>query len=305
MYKITDFNNWNSEVSELQEWKGELKWDPDSSPEAWEHYKKYYTTEHWRELEKYDLDRPTFFNFINNYGYINKPIKEYNRWYALEKEVQVNANGYYEPCLRLGGETDFNFKKARGKYKKNKYRTFCDIIKKSGLSREKRKDALELLETCNKMHYSPLNFSLIQTVGNLQSFKNEGLIVETEKYENLDRLDTFVYYLSEFYKENQEKRAESSIIKRQRNRKIFGRPMSEENVKSLINYLNSFEDIYDYCNKIYFIKINDEEKGENDFIQKLIKSGEKILETGDDIVEYMKLAGEFWKIKKAYFESVG
>lgn len=299
--KSKSIHNWEASVPNAQYWAGTLKWDVDSSPKAWAHYQKYYTIEHWPGLRKYDLNNPVFFEALKN-KYINSPLSEYNRCYALETGVEPNSKGYYASCLRLGGETDFNFKEIKYNDRKNKYKRFYELIKTSKFSRNKRQQAIALLDKCKNMHDSLLNFSLIQTMGGLQLFKSEGLIREEGDYEYFDRLDTLIYYLDIYYKMEPEEREKSEIIMRQK-----ARPkMRSDNVDALKkDYLDTFADIYEYCDKVYFIKINKEVKyTENDFVQKLIESGKKELRSGDDVIEYMELAVEFWKKKREYFENI-
>lgn len=294
-------HNWENCVPDAQAWVGTLKWEADSSPEAWAHYQKYYTVEHWPEWEKYNINNPVFFTAWKN-RYINIPMSEYNRYYALRTGVEPDVNGYYTACLRLGGETDFNFKEVKYKIYSNKYKKFLELIKKSDFNRNESKQAIALLDKCKSMHHSLLNFSLMQTMGGLQLFKGEGLIREEGGYENLDRLDTFIYYLDMYYKMESEKREESEIIKRQK-----ARPkMSASNVDALKkDYLDLFGDIYTYCEMVYFIKISDEERdSEKDFVKQLIESGKNELRSGDDVVKYMKLAVEFWRKKQEYFENI-
>lgn len=62
--------------------------------------------------------------------------------------------------------------------------------------------------------------------------------------------------------------------------------------------MNSFIDIYDYCNKIYLL---DEKK----FVDRIIYEGKLQIKTPDDVKRYMLLALDFWdkkeqNIKKIY-----
>ena len=136
------------------------------------------------------------------------------------------------------------------------------------------------------MHHTLTNFSLMLSTGNMQGFK--GLICD-------DRLDRFIYFLERYYTEPDKQNTHIASF------------ATENNRPALINYLNSFEDVYDYCQKIYFIS---DEK----LIKKLINSGKQpitgaIDENGNEIspeqrvIEYMELAIEFWEAKAAYFDN--
>ena len=116
-----------------------LHFDPDSSPKAWEHYRKYYTDDFWKV---YDLNSPVFFSnvFDDNtigfkcgkknvkndtwYNYVDSPIQNGNRLIAITKPTdfivdEYSGCKYYSERLRLGGEVDFNFNdKHTHKFKK-------------------------------------------------------------------------------------------------------------------------------------------------------------------------------------------
>ena len=123
------------------------------------------------------------------------------------------------------------------------------------------------------MHHNILNFSLIQSIGNLQGFKG--------RYCD-DRLDRFVFFLKMYYETPEKEK--TCIIS----------CASNENREGLIQYLDSFESVYDYCKKVYFIQ-------ENSFVDKLCKTGSGILKASSDVIEYMELAQEYWAIKEDYF----
>lgn len=272
------FGEWKKEVSGRLEWKGiKIEWDPDSSPEAWEHYKKYYTPEHWELLDQYggkglaDSDPLSV-----GKGGLYAPQIEIGCPYdkKCDKPCSAKKKDGQELLLRLRGETDFNFKEDQKRPKKDKYGKLKGILwrkppKIDNYNLEEARDlAIELLNKCKEMHHSLLNFSLLQSVGAMQLFKGTGL----------DRPDTFIYYLDRYF-EGKDKR----ILEK-----------SRKNKDCLIQYLASFTDIYDYCEKVYFIK-------DDDFVQEMIESGGKKLLSGDDVVEYMKLAIEFWERKRRYF----
>lgn len=245
----------------------ELDFAADSSPQAWEHYKKYWSG----NFDKYNLDNPCFFNYVSSkkqYG--NKPKKKNNCLYALLK----NSNDY-KPQLRLGGETDFNFSDKRAEHFKT---LIC-------LEDNNKQENLKLLKRCQKMHNDYFNFSLMQTMGNMQGFK--GRWCE-------DRLDRFLYFLNQYY--------ELSIEDRQKNADAIAEKSviilfaTKPNRKYLVEYLNEFSNIYDYCKKVYLI-------GDEDFVDELIVNGSKPINTGSDVRAYMDIAIRFWEKKERYFKN--
>ena len=260
-----------------QEWNGQtIRFDPDSSPAAWEHYKKYYIENDQCVLGNYNFEKLNLYNYYKDVGnksglfknnewknYINSPFnnsKRYNRLFALSNNTKTECENSKEYCgasSRLGGECDFNFNDK-------KQTLFKAIICGDKAAEEK-------LEKCSKNHHTLINFSLMQGMGNMQSVKG------CNKY---DRLDVFVYQLSLYFLG-----ISSNIMN----------CSSDENRGALISYLNSFENIYDYMNKVYFIK-------KETFINKIIEQGQLPINTCDDVVRYMDLANEFWSEKEDYFK---
>ena len=263
-------------INSKQKYKNQtFSFDPDSSPDAWEFYNKIYSKDHWPEIETYEICTPTFFTYYKAtgkqgkksistgewYNYLDiSSTSGYNRLYAIAKDQIPIYNRrtrikYYKACSRLSGEVDFNFN--------HKHSPFFEKL----LLSENR--ALNNLEHCKEMHHNLLNFSLMQTMGNLQGFK--GIFCD-------DRLDRFLFFLDKYYKLDLSKRNHSPIIKN-----------AGLNSCSLMDYLSNFNDAYDYCNKIYFI----DEK----LLNKLLINGEKEINTADDVERYLSLACEYWETK--------
>ncbi len=279
----------NNKIESNQSFRGiNYNFDADSSPKAWEHYNKVYTKEHWNGINCYNVNNPSFFEYIRNGYYVNEPLSYYNSLFALPKELvestDLNGNKYYQACLKLRGETDFNFNQY-------KYPVFKKILFTAYIDKKIDKDKLEEnfknLDYCNNMHHNLLNFSLIQSSGNMQGYKSKGVLLSRNKYEYLDRLDSFVFLLDAYYKLDEKARKTAEIIKN----------AGEYNNANLENYLNSFSCIFDYCKKIYFID-------NKDFINKLIKNGEKPINNADDVHRYIEFAKEYWDIKKKIFEEI-
>lgn len=96
----------------------------------------------------------------------------------------------------------------------------------------------------------------------------------------MDRFDSFVYFLNQYYN-SKDKHA---ILK----------PYNTVNKDLLIKYLDEFEDVFDYCAKVYFIT-------DRFFIQELIQHGGKPMDSGHRVVEYMDLACRYWKLKEEVY----
>lgn len=266
----------NTKIAARQLWNEQIiNFDPDSSPAAWEHYKKYYIKNGHVILGNYNFKKLNFYNYYRNIGdesgifknnewknYINCPSnnkKRYNRLFALSNTTKTECKNSKEYCCassRLGGECDFNFN--------CKKQTLFKAMICGDNAAEKK------LEKCNANHHTLINFSLMQGMGNMQSVKGN------DKH---DRLDVFVHQLSLYFS-----REQSNIMT----------CTSGKNKDALISYLNNFNNIYDYMEKVYFIK-------NETFIDKIIEQGQLPMNTCDDVVRYMDLANEFWSEKEYYF----
>jgi hypothetical protein len=124
----------------------------------------------------------------------------------------------------------------------------------------------EFLEYCSGKHHTLLNFSIMAATGGMNNFKGSN---------PFDRLDTFVYHLNQYFTVNAQL--------------IFSD--SGRNMEPLRNFLDTFDDVYDYCKKIYFI--NDKK-----FVERIIYEGKMPLEKPEDVIRYMKLAKDFWSKKQ-------
>lgn len=268
----------NEKISDKQKWENkDLYFEPDSSPKAWEHYKKYYleTSSKGFIKENYNFDNLFFYNKYDKVGltkgyhknkkwlnYTNLPLTnstKYNRLFALEKNTEIIRDykvDYCEAANRFGGECDFNFNEK-------KVKLFEEIIGENQY-------ALKQLNRCKDNHHRLVNFSLIQAIGNMQGFKGRN---------RFDRLDTFILKLHHYFSGLSEEILTSS---------------SDSNKPELIAFLNKFKDVYEYCKEIYFIE---DEK----FVRKIIKQGKLPIENCEDVVRYMNLAEEFWNKKEFYF----
>lgn len=192
-----------------------LDFEPDSSPMAWEHYRKYYS------FPDYDFDNLCFYNHckeVKNKYFVNKPKSEGNRLYALAKNTIIE-NGFCESTTRLGGDTDFNFNNKKAIL-------FRRIIgNDSGI--------LAQLDRCVNKHHTLVNFSLMQAMGDMQGQKGE---------DPFDRFDVFVFNLDRFFSG-----LPNNILNSSR--------ASDSNKKHLSLFLKQkYNNVYDYMRKTYFIK---------------------------------------------------
>lgn len=236
--------SYNSPISAKQNGKS---YDTDSSPLAWEHYKRVYTSKHWPLITEFDLTNIATYDDLYGNGFKNKDIRLLA---GIKQTSPYSIKGKLWSKFTLGGDCDFNF-------------NYFKVDKFKKILGESNKD----LEYCSRKHHTLLNFSIMAATGRMNNFKNS--------IDPLDRLDTFVYHLNQYFTMNSQL--------------IFSE--SGLNKEPLRNFLDSFDDVYDYCKKIYFI--NDKK-----FVERIIYEGKMPLKKPEDVKRYMKLAKDFWSEKQ-------
>ncbi|MBZ2406161.1 hypothetical protein [Liquorilactobacillus hordei] len=238
--------------------QNEKKYDPDSSPKSWEQYAASY--KHSYSLySEFGFENPEYATW-ENCNYVNKAdIKvTYQRLYAFSRDGgKFNAKPH---VFRLGGETDWNFKEAE--LQENKFGRLSKLIKKD--------DSKKNLVECKNMYHTLLNFSIMPATGNVQSVKSKGY------GDYLDRFDSFVAIISDYYLKNNTKLLLSK---------------SRRNGEALEKYFSNFKDVYDYFEQHYLI---DNQK----YVDRLVSSGKQKIETEKDVDRYTSLAKEYWKLKE-------
>ena len=250
------------------------KYEPDSSPDAWEHYKHFYKNSNLI-MDNYDFDNLSSYTNYKElgekcgqrynddwYNYANKIChnKKNNRLYALDKSAKkiTDCQGVEWCCAtrRIAGDCDFNFNEKK-----------CKLFK--ALIGDSEQAQIQL-DRCKEMHHTLLNFSLMEAMGNMQAYKG------SNRY---DRFDYFIYMLDLYFKGISVDILSNSTT---------------ENKGELIKYLNGYKDIYEYCKMVYFIT-------DVTFVDKIILSGKKPIVDCSDVIRYMSLAEEFWTAKEFEF----
>lgn len=253
-----------------QEYKGKIyKFDIDSSPQVFLLFDKIYPNS---IKEKYCVSNPKFFRFLSVKEYIDAPQDNaINRLFAVSNNISakgtihINDQVYelYNAVERLSGDCFFNFNSKK-----------VSILKRiEGIDMDK-------LRECVCLHHSIYNLVLLQTMGNMQSRKQQGLKLSDKLYEQLDRGDTFLYLLDCFYKNVNEEILTAST---KTNRNILKR------------YLKSnFNNVYDYAEQM--LQINDK-----NFIDKLIENGNRKLDSSN-VNQFLDLALDFWDKRRMNIE---
>ena len=229
--------------------QGNFYYDPDSSPDAWKHYNEFYKS-HW-EL---------FLNFNTQILVASgTPFVRLLSCIKKENERIVKLGNDIDEFY-LGGECDFNFNKK-------KYNILREILKDDDVG-------MEMLYRCHAMHCTVLNFSIMAVTGGMNNVKGMN---------KLDRLDSFVRKLNDFYANKTSNNVNNFVPAWQKR--------NEKQVNRLKNYLLTFEDIYEYCEKIYFIN-------DRNFVDELITQGGLYITNVEEAKRYMTLANDYWSLKK-------
>lgn len=236
----------------------------------------------FEEMDYDDSDR-RIWQAVYVKAYAKKKIGEkfdiYNAKESVERK-RIVAKSRECNGIEVGGETDFNFGSKIGIHRQSKYGIYKKILGSID-DKERKKEALKLLEFCKQKTHKIDNFSLILCNGSLQTLK--GVL-------DKDRIDLFIYLLDNYYRGKDELILSHCV------------PDYEEILKE---YLNLFkvendikESIFNYCKEVYHIS-------NRSLVKDLINSGKKSINTPDRVIEYMKLAVRFWNCKSAYYQNVG
>ena len=195
--------------------------------------------------------------------------------YAAVYGNKINATGKsglcyeyaHEKTIDLKGDIDFNFKAIHLLYLEN-------LIK--GTSEEK-KISNDLWNMMNNLTYHPNNISIMPVTGGLNN---------TKKSVGNDRLDVFLLALKLYYQENG---YPSLLLSSGKQSLVY---WSDINV--LKEYLDSFDGLYDYCDKVYHIN--------EELVDLLCESGRTPIDSAERVVKYIELAKKFWLQKDEYYK---
>ncbi|MFA5635937.1 MAG: hypothetical protein WC977_08520 [Anaerovoracaceae bacterium] len=246
--------------------------EPDSSPDAWEYYKGYASCILIGEPE------------LAAGG--NRPKAK-----AKFKGIEI----------KVAGDCSFNFKLCK---------TYFEKIIEKARGPEKDTELGVKLVNAASMHHKLPNFGLMPVAGGLNNLKgalkikdNKVMVHDIGKRpaSALDRLDTFIYFLDYSFKMLETFHSlENAVDLRGAgeffSESVFTTSMKGENFTILYDLIASFEDIYEYCEIFYGLKMGTEKHKQ--LIDRLIKNGNKPIDSVEDIVRYIELANEFWDARK-------
>ncbi len=203
----------------------------------------------------------------------------------------VKKGDFFFGNCKISGETVFNFGIGKKGNVNQKFEYFYRVLVDSYCGNECTYYLNKLIE-CSYNNYSLNNFALMPCTAGMNNFKGTSKYMSEVNNQKLDRFDKFIFWLNDFL--NSPKRSVDHIIFSCAYGKTSKDRTAEENTrvlkKALFNFLTNFSNIGEYCKYMYLIE-------DSDYIDKLIENGQTPIVSGEDVVRYMELAEEYWKIK--------
>ncbi len=240
-------------------------YDSDRSKEAFKYYKKRYEKSVITEIFDFDTLKTIEGGFA-------ACVKENERFFKDDHSK-----------FAISGDRDFNFNETKAKLIKA---LICTCFKENPNLEKKYGNLLLTLESCKKNNKTMLNISLMPVTGKMNCTKAS---MQLNPY---DRLDTFIYMLSDYYERRGDYKYSSPII--------IG--ATNPNKRSLIKFLDIFDSVEKYCKEIYFIS--------PELVKEMIKSGGKDFYSSDcstildNIENYLKIAKKYWSERAEKFKDL-
>lgn len=199
--------------------------------------------------------------------------KKIKRWYAKINSIEYRELRNQYKQFKIAGDCDFNFKGRNRLY-------FEKLLRKEYCGTELER-YLNLLNECEDNLHSLFNFSFMPITGGMNNKK--------QMLTRFDRPDKFICYLNQYFE------ARKITVEGQNVTSKVLPSVYSKNRPALVWYLSLFNDIYDYCEKIYLLDGVDG----REIVDKMLEQGEQPINDGKRVVDYMNLAELFWKKKKA------
>lgn len=255
------------QIYKRKQYKG---WDPDSSPEAWNHY-----------------------GVVNR----NELVKLYGENYFLSKRgIRLRAGYYHLYEVTMGADTDFSFRLGSRPYNK-----FLEIIENDpDASIDEKDSVIKKVETCSKYHHSLTNFSLMPQTGGMNLFKCD---YRFDRFiHDLNEFFRMYNKIREKYNELEQREITTMFIEKYP--KLCPGRGKIVHKEMLVNYLATFKTLARYCEEMYFIDVELINKL-IEFHEKVISENiHRALLTTKQVSEYCDLAEEYWTLREKKFEEL-
>lgn len=259
----------------------------DSSKKIWtEYYMPFYSKMDWDFWKVFDYEHLR---------------KEKGRYYARYNKKNIGSGYDYFKGCELGGEMDFNFNSDPNPrlWQRRKYEYYKDLLETdTEMTSADKEEAVDTLDKCKKRQNNPCNLSVIISMGGLNNVKGK---VSQDK-RALDRFDIFIYILKDYF--DKRNKVDPKEYEEDYMHIIFSEAWhyAKGNRECLYEYLRLYKDIEDYFKKNYNIDIK-EDKFKN-LIKNIVESGKKPIDSGKRVMEYLKLAEQYWDAKEAGIKKI-
>ncbi len=277
-----------------------LLYEKDADSSAWRYYQKIYSNIIEIDLEtilKNKSDRLSGTFILNE-----------------NKLLQVDKKYSEKICVELSGECLFNFNDK-------KHILFSDVITYSGATDEAKDEARKKLKDCEAIFNSPeipWNFVLMPVQGALNNVKgniyysinnNKFVLPCTKAGKRFDRPDTFVCFLDEFY-QVKDKKFNLKEAGEFLSSSIFSYSLRSFNFSQLYDFMNQFESTEQFCRIFWGL--------DSEFIDRMRQWGKIPLDSDKSmknsnyrkmssievLMEYMKMAEDYWDLRKTQFNEI-
>ena len=199
----------------------------------------------------------------------DKETQNPKRWYIKLRD-DINVKSDY-PKFKMAGDCIFNFNNKK-----------VSVIQNLPGWSEATEEEKELLKRCMEHHHSFDNFAFMPITGNMQGQKGS---------HQLDRPDIHINEIKRYF---QKKKSNGNEDIDQCS--IFSHA-SKNNKDALKWYLSLFDnDIHKYFKEVYLI--DDDKYIDNEFL----KYADMKIKNRATVVQYMKLAVEFWEKRRGCIE---
>ncbi len=214
-----------------------------------------------------------------------KEVYDFLKNINLENGLEYKNNRlcYSKNGISYGGDCSFNFNKKKE-----------EILRKLTINDKTLDDNLT---KCCKNHYDISNFAIIPITGGMNNVKGKIKIKNNKIYIHqvgrlpntaLDRLDSFLCIIDDFYKikkSNTIKLREMGIYY---NNSIFSWSLKTENFVNLYDYLNEFNSVNEYAKKFY-------PWVEECLLNKMLEFGKINIDNSEKLKVYIGIVQEYWK----------
>lgn len=274
-----------------------ILYEKDADENAWSYYQKIYR-------DTIEINSNTVHENKSERISRTFTLSDEKKLFQVEKKDERNL-------IELSGECLYNFNDK-------KHILFSDVITYSEATDELKDEARKKLQECEEIFNSseiPWNFVLMPVQGALNNVKgniyysinnNKFVLPCTKAGKRFDRPDTFVCFLDEFY-QVKDKKFNLKEAGEFLSTSIFSYSLRSFNFSQLYDFMNQFESTEQFCKIFWGI--------DSEFVERMRYLGKIPLDSDKSmknkkirkmssievLMEYMKMAEDYWKLRESQF----